>query len=142
MAERESDSTEHDTPSRTGSLQRGNQRPSSHRMQGRVRQPAKAVRGKVMAKKVSPAMDINKSLSMVVLGISLLMNIGTIGYVYGGMSYRIANSEDRLKDLEKKSTDVGAVQTDIAVVKTQLLSINSTLSRLEQFLDRRPPPGK
>lgn len=86
--------------------------------------------------------DPSKVMAHVGLGITILLNAATGGYVYGGVSFRLAAVEERAAKLEKKVDDFGQFTADLAVVKTQLQAINTTLGELRSALAPVRSSGK
>jgi hypothetical protein len=76
-------------------------------------------------------------MAVIGLGITLLLNAVTVGYVYGGVSTRLQEAESKLSKFERKVDDMASLATDMAVVKTQLGAINTTLTTLSTKLDAR-----
>lgn len=95
-----------------------------------------------MAKARAQVTDPSKVVAYLGLGFTFLMNAAAIGYVYGGVSFRIAAAEERVAKLEKRVDDFNSVATDMAVVKNTLTSISSSLARLEAQTASLKPPGK
>lgn len=94
------------------------------------------------ARAVAQANDPSKMIAIAGLGFTFLLNAATAGYVYGGVSFRVAAAEERTAKLEKKVDDFAQVSTDMAVMKNQLQSIAASLARLETQLSTTQRPGK
>lgn len=65
------------------------------------------------------------------VALAIAFNIGSVGYTYGSMSFRLQAAEAGLVKVEKRVEDFRELATDMAVVKNQLIAIGATLTRLE-----------
>lgn len=106
-------------------------RPTTSR--SRNQQGKKLSRG---ATKSTPQ-DNSRLIAYASLGITVLLNIGSVGYIYGNTSTRLSIVETRIEKFEEKLDAMQAVRIEMAGMKEQLSSINAVLQRLEKQVTSR-----
>lgn len=84
-----------------------------------------------MAKGSKNSMD-GRVMALISVGITVVLNVGSVGYVYGNTSTRLHMVETRIEKSEQKLDAMQSVRVDIAGLKEQLSAINAVLQRLEQ----------
>lgn len=76
------------------------------------------------------------------VALAIAFNIGSVGYTYGSMAFRLQAAEVGLAKVEKRVEDFRELATDMAVVKNQLIAIGATLTRLETTWGQAASRGK
>lgn len=75
-------------------------------------------------------------INLIGLSLTVLMQVLTVGYVYGSVTVRLSTVEGTLAEHRSELRVVSDVKQDIAVAKTRLDAISSSLEKIEQSLAR------
>lgn len=71
------------------------------------------------------------------IALTLVINIGSLGYVYGSMSVRLSYAEQQVQELRITAAGSTRLTTEVEVMKGTLASIEKTLIRLETSIAKR-----